>query len=68
MAGAMNFCTLPPKANAEFVCKMEDVLDVYKSPYNPKHPNVSLDETSKQLIGETRTPVPTSFGQPDRYA
>ena len=46
---------------------MEDVLDVYKRPYNPKCPNVCLDETSKQLIGETRTPVPTCPGQPARY-
>jgi hypothetical protein len=46
---------------------MEDVLDVYKRPYDPKRPNVCLDETSKQLIGETRTPVPASPGQPARY-
>jgi hypothetical protein len=46
---------------------MEDVLDVYKRPYNPKRPNVCLDETSKQLIGETRIPVLASPGQPARY-
>ena len=46
---------------------MEDVLDVYKRPYDPKRPNVCLDETSKQLIGETRTPVPACPGQPARY-
>lgn len=46
---------------------MEDVLDVYKRPYNPKRPMVCLDETSKQLIGETRTPVSASPGQPTRY-
>ena len=39
---------------------MEDVLDVYKRPYDPKRPNVCLDETSKQLIGETRIPVPAN--------
>ena len=58
---------IPPKANAEFVCKMEDVLDVYKRPYNPKRPMVCLDETSKQLIGETRIPLPACPGQPTRY-
>jgi len=42
-------------------------LDVYKRPYDPKRPNVCLDETSKQLIGETRTPVPACPGQPVRY-
>lgn len=46
---------------------MEDVLDVYKRPYNPKRPMVCLDETSKQLIGETRIPVIASPGQPVRY-
>ena len=40
---------------------------MYKRPYNPKRPNVCLDETSKQLIGETRTPVPACPGQPARY-
>ena len=46
---------------------MEDVLDVYKRPFNPKRPMVCLDETSKQLIGETRIPVPAFPGQPARY-
>lgn len=54
---------IPPKANAEFVCKMEDVLEVYKRPYDPKRPVVCLDETSKQLIGETQMPVPAAPGQ-----
>jgi hypothetical protein len=46
---------------------MEDVLDVYKRPYDPKRPNVCLDETSKQLIGEARIPVLACPGQPVRY-
>ena len=46
---------------------MEDVLDVYKRPYDPKRPQVCLDETSKQLIGETRMPVPVAPGRPARY-
>jgi hypothetical protein len=57
---------IPPKANAEFVCKMEDVLDVYQRPYDPKRPQICLDEASKQLIGETRTPVPAAPGRPAR--
>ena len=36
---------IPPKANAEFVWKMEDVLEVYKRPYDPEKPVVCLDET-----------------------
>jgi len=37
---------------------MEDVLDVYTRPHDPEMPLVCLDETSKQLVSETRTPVP----------
>jgi hypothetical protein len=58
---------IPPKANAEFVWKMEDVLGVYKRPYDSKRPVVCLDETSKQLIGEVRTPVPAAPGQVAHY-
>ena len=45
---------------------MEDVLAVYKRPQDPQRPVVCLDETSKQLVGETRTPVPAAPGQPRR--
>ena len=46
---------------------MEDVLEVYKRPYDPKRPVVCLDETSKQLIGEVRTPVLAAPGQVAHY-
>ena len=46
---------------------MEDVLDVYTRPYDPLRPQVCLDETSKQLVAETRTPVPTAPGRPARF-
>jgi len=46
---------------------MEDVLEVYTRPYDPRRPQVCLDETSVQLVGETRTPLPTAPGQPARY-
>lgn len=45
---------------------MEDVLDVYQRPYDPRYPQVCLDEASKQLIGETRTPVAAGPGRPAR--
>lgn len=45
---------------------MEDVLDVYTRPRDPDRPLVCLDETSKQLTRETRTPVPMRPGQPAR--
>jgi hypothetical protein len=57
---------IPPKADAEFVAAMEDVLDVYHRPHDPARPVVCLDEASRQLIGETRTPVPAAPGRPAR--
>jgi len=57
---------LPPEQDADFVCAMEDVLDVYHRPYDPNRPVVGLDEQSKQLIRETRTPVPAKPGRPAR--
>ena len=57
---------LPPQGSAAFVCQMEDVLDVYHRPYDPRFPQVCLDETSKQLVGEVRTPLPPAPGQPAR--
>ena len=46
---------------------MEDILDVYERPYTPHVPVVCMDETSKQLIGESRAPVPMQPGQSQRY-
>ncbi len=42
---------------------MEDVLAVYTVPYDPAYPQVCMDELSKQLVGETRVPVPAAPGQ-----
>jgi transposase len=49
---------LPPKASAEFVCALEDVLAVYARPLDPKRPVVCADEGGKQLIGDARPPLP----------
>lgn len=46
---------------------MEDVLEAYTRPYDPQRPLVCMDETSKQLIGETRLPLPVRGGRPQRY-
>jgi hypothetical protein len=46
---------------------MEDVLEVYAEPYDPTRPKVNFDETTKQLIQETRQPLPVQSGQPQRY-
>lgn len=53
-----------PKANAEFVAKMEDVLEVYQRSYDPLRPVVCIDETNKQLIKETR--IPCEPGRPEK--
>ena len=46
---------------------MEDVLEVYQRPHDPDRPVVCLDETTKQLIKETRMPVPATPGRPARH-
>lgn len=56
-----------PRADAEFVARMENILDLYEHPYNPARPLVCFDETSKQLIEETRLPLPMKPGQVLRY-
>jgi hypothetical protein len=45
---------------------MEEVLEVYTQPHDPQRPLVCLDETSKQLVLETRTPLPMKEGYPQR--
>ena len=57
----------PPEANSAFVAAMEDVLAVYMLPHDPERPLVCLDETSKQLVAETRTPIPMKPGSPARH-
>jgi hypothetical protein len=46
---------LIPTADAEFVCAMEAVLDVYERPYEEENPVVALDESPQQLVSEVRT-------------
>lgn len=58
---------IPPEANADFVAAMEDVLEVYQRPYDPEYPVVCMDEQPIQLIQETRQPLPSCAGQPQRY-
>jgi DDE superfamily endonuclease len=58
---------IPPKQSAEFVYHMEDVLEVYRRPFDPKRPVVCLDETFRQLIGEVREALPPGPGRVERY-
>jgi transposase len=55
-----------PKVDAEFVARMEDVLDLYAEEPDERHPVVCFDETPRQLIGEARMPVAAKPGQPAR--
>lgn len=56
-----------PKVDAEYVARMEDVLDLYAQDPDPKQPVVCFDESPTQLIGEVRQPIPAEPGQPLRY-
>jgi len=58
---------ISPTQNGGFVANMELVLDVYKRPFDSRYPVVCMDESPKQLIAETRTPIPASAGQPARH-
>ncbi len=58
---------IAPEASAAFVAAMEDVLDVYQRSHDPQRPLVCLDETSKQMIKETRTPIPAAPGRKARH-
>jgi hypothetical protein len=55
-----------PTVGADFVWRMEDLLDLYAEAYDPACPTVCFDETSKQLIAETRGPLPMAPGLPER--
>ena len=57
---------IPPKQNAGFVANMEDVLELYKRPYNPAIPVICMDEQPTQLIKETRMKIPVEPGKPER--
>ncbi|MDD3564119.1 MAG: IS630 family transposase [Methanothrix sp.] len=58
---------IPPNQNGSFVANMEIVLDVYKRPFDPRHPVVCMDESPKQLISETRVPIAASPGKAAKH-
>jgi len=58
---------IPPEANAEFVCNMEDILETYMKSYDSRHPLVCMDETTKQQIKETRIPMAMKPGKNKCY-
>jgi DDE superfamily endonuclease len=56
-----------PKANAEFVARMEDLLDLYEEPDDPTRPRVCFDERPCQLLADSREPQPMTQGHPMRF-
>ena len=54
---------IPPKGNVDFIAAMEQVLDIYRRPYHVDYSVVCMDETPRQLIGETRAPIPAIPGK-----
>ena len=57
---------IPPKKNSAFVAQMEQVLDVYKMPYDKDFPVICMDESPKQMTKETRIPISMKKGTPER--
>lgn len=56
----IEYWVIPPEADAEFVAGMEEVLETYEKPYDPRCPVVCMDEQPVQLLKETRTPIPAT--------
>ena len=57
---------IPPEQNADFVAKMEDILDTYSLAYEEDTPVICLDEKPYQLLDESREPIPMKQGKPER--
>jgi hypothetical protein len=55
-----------PEVGAEFVWRMEDVVDLYEEPYDSNKPLICFDELPYQLVAETRAPLPAKPGRPQR--
>lgn len=55
-----------PEVNGAFVAALEDVLNLYAEPYDPKRPKLNFDETSRQLLSDVRDALPPAPGQPAR--
>ena len=56
-----------PKVDADYVARMEDVLDLYAEQLDPKRPVVCIEESPTQLIGEARQPIPAAPGRLERF-
>lgn len=62
----IQYWVIPPDADSEFVACMEEVLDTYQEPHNPKVPVICMDEQPVQLHKEVRNPIPATGKRPQR--
>ncbi len=62
----IEYWVIPPEADGEFVAHMEEVLETYAKPYDPKRPVLCMDEQPVQLVKETRTPIAATAQHPRR--
>jgi hypothetical protein len=62
----IQYWVIPPEANAEFVASMEEVLETYAQPHDPRRPVVCMDEQPVQLLKETRVPLSATKAHPKR--
>ncbi|RMF65778.1 MAG: IS630 family transposase [Calditrichaeota bacterium] len=62
----VQYWVIPPEADAEFAAHMEDVLEVYSRPYDPKVPVLCMDEQPVQLVEEVRVPIGATREHPKR--
>ncbi len=62
----IEYWVIPPKANAEFVANMEEVLDTYEKPYDPARPVLCMDEQPVQLLKKTRPSIPATKAHAER--
>lgn len=62
----IEYWVIPPEADGEFVAHMEQVLDTYIQPYDPRRPVVCMDEQPIQLLKETRVPIAATKQHPRR--
>jgi hypothetical protein len=62
----IDYWVIPPRADAEFVANMEEVLDTYAELYDPRFPKLCMDEQPIQLLKETRVPIPATAKHPRR--
>jgi len=60
----IRYWVIPPEENAEFVANMENVLDVYKQPYNSEIPVICMDEKPIQLLGDAKESIPETQTHP----